>query len=99
MELANVDTVFLATDATPSEISQLVRALPIVMLPTDDGSTLGALRRAVMDQVVSAHAERFVGNFWSTFSWAIIEMRWNLGRDNTSTRFVHAPVGGELDEA
>eukprot|EP00802_Teleaulax_amphioxeia_P015461 Tamp_15551.p1 GENE.Tamp_15551~~Tamp_15551.p1 ORF type:complete len:494 (+),score=74.66 Tamp_15551:126-1484(+) len=47
---------------------------------------------AVLDQVICARGRMFVGNFWSTFSWAIIEERFKIGHPVTSSLFFQAPL-------
>jgi hypothetical protein len=43
---------------------------------------------AILDQVICSRAQVFLGNFWSTFSWAIIEERYKQGYAVDSNLFL-----------
>ncbi|EKX49639.1 hypothetical protein GUITHDRAFT_104600 [Guillardia theta CCMP2712] len=103
----NLSEIFLATDADGKEISRIQRSIPQLVLfdlglRKRMGITTGEAQVAIVDQFVCSRAASFLGNFWSTFSWAIIEVvearprsdlltveqeRHKLGHDSSSSHF------------
>ncbi|KAK6742629.1 hypothetical protein RB195_010095 [Necator americanus] len=73
-----VSRLFLATDASTSEIEQLSSLLrfPVVRFRSDELAD-GAV--AIVDQWICAHARFFIGSHASTFSYRIQEDREILG--------------------
>ncbi|VDM59864.1 unnamed protein product [Angiostrongylus costaricensis] len=77
-EKARVTRIFLATDASESEVEQLSAMLRVPVLRFKN-STLPDGAVAIIDQWICAHARVFVGSHVSTFSYRIQEDREILG--------------------
>ncbi|KAH9635164.1 hypothetical protein HF086_009504 [Spodoptera exigua] len=91
-KLPNINKVFIATDASMSEINKLEKALneygyethfflpsPSIIEEYGDGGI------AIIDQIISSHAAHFIGTHESTFTYRIQEEREILGFDSSTT--------------
>uniref|UniRef100_A0A7S0EQ65 GDP-fucose protein O-fucosyltransferase 2 n=1 Tax=Hanusia phi TaxID=3032 RepID=A0A7S0EQ65_9CRYP len=88
----NVSRVFLATDAEEEEVFRIQHSLPQVVRLDQARMGIGEAQLAIVDQFVCSHSAFFLGNFWSTFSWAIVEERYKLGHATHTNQFFQAPL-------
>ncbi|XP_004519211.1 GDP-fucose protein O-fucosyltransferase 2 [Ceratitis capitata] len=85
MELLNLTTVYIATDASGMELTNLKAYLQRVRMRrfTPESLAQKALildgGQAIIDQLICAHARHFIGTFESTFTYRIYEEREILG--------------------
>lgn len=93
MNSLGLKKAFLATDTTPEEKAWFLSAIPgLVTFEPLSGEQLMEAEIAIVDQVIAGQAKSFLGNFWSTFSWAIIEERYKRGAHDGSNSFQLAPL-------
>ncbi|XP_067635919.1 GDP-fucose protein O-fucosyltransferase 2 isoform X2 [Eurosta solidaginis] len=85
MQLLNLTTVYVATDATSMELTNLKAYLQRVRMRRFTPETLTQKMlikdggQAIIDQMICAHARHFIGTFESTFTYRIYEEREILG--------------------
>lgn len=85
LHLLNLTTVYISTDTTAMELTNLKAYLQRVRVRrfTPESLTQKALIKdgghAIVDQIICAHARHFIGTFESTFSYRIYEEREILG--------------------
>ncbi|XP_011177082.2 GDP-fucose protein O-fucosyltransferase 2 [Zeugodacus cucurbitae] len=85
LQLLNLTTVYIATDTTAMELTNLKAYLQRIRVRrfTPESLTQKALIKdgglAIVDQIICAHARHFMGTFESTFTYRIYEEREILG--------------------
>lgn len=85
LQLLNLTTVYIATDTTAMELTNLKAYLQRVRVRrfTPESLTQKAFIKdggqAIVDQIICAHARHFIGTFESTFTYRIYEEREILG--------------------
>ncbi|XP_053952064.1 GDP-fucose protein O-fucosyltransferase 2 [Anastrepha ludens] len=85
MQLLNLTTVYIATDTTAMELTNLKAYLQRVRMRRFIPESLAEKAlikdggQAIVDQILCAHARHFIGTFESTFTYRIYEEREILG--------------------
>ncbi|XP_039265668.2 GDP-fucose protein O-fucosyltransferase 2-like [Styela clava] len=92
MKEYKVDKIFIASDGTEKEMTELEKLLPNMVryIPTseeDKKYKKGGI--AIIDQIICSHARYFIGSYESTFTFRITEEREIMGfsKETTYNRF------------
>ena len=89
-----VRVVFVLSDAPDSELDSLAAQLPagLELVHARGEASSAGRRAAAVDQLVAASARFFLGNFWSSFSGAVLEERVRLNAPAAAAAFLAAPA-------